>query len=133
MRISLLLNRYISALVDGDPGFALEDAHLVAAMNFGTQINGSWRNGIGAEGSRRAKELIIRFFLDRALVSQTVTRQGISLPPSLPSSVENVQRLVATNGYQVVFGSEPDISIVNPTGVREVAIEEGGARPRWCS
>ncbi|MDZ7261415.1 MAG: XcyI family restriction endonuclease [candidate division KSB1 bacterium] len=118
------LNNYISVLIDSDSNFSLEDALLVGVMNFGTQINGSWRNEIGVEGSRRIKELLLRYFEDHAIISDIRLKDGRSIQQlPLPFSVDTIQAFSVINGYQVVFGSEPDISIINPQNTLEVAIE----------
>lgn len=122
-RLAKILNSYISSLVDGDPDFKVEDARAVGMMNYGTQLNGSWRNEIGNEGSRRVKELLLKYFLGLSLVSHVSSKKGpVSLPTVIPP-LDEVQGFVATNGYSMMFGSEPDISIVNPKGVLEGAIE----------
>ncbi|MFQ5842778.1 MAG: XcyI family restriction endonuclease, partial [Thermodesulfobacteriota bacterium] len=118
-RLAKILNNYISSLVDGDPDFTIEGARAVGMMNYGAQLNGSWRNEIGNEGSRRVKELTLKHFLESNLVSKVNTREEPVSPPAAPPPLDDVQGFVATNGYSVVFGSEPDISIISPAGILE--------------
>lgn len=123
-RLSEVLNTYISSLIDETPTFSIDDALLVAQMNLGAQVNGSWRNEIGAEGSRRVKELVLTYFLGRGLVNLIMAKDGSRVTPSPPPPLaDEIQGFVAMNGYQVIFGSEPDVSIINPQGVLEAAIE----------
>lgn len=117
------LNSYASVLVDSTPGFSLEDARLAAMMNFGTQINGSWRNEIGAEGSRRVKELLVRYFLDSKKVTKLLGKSGTELPfPPLPE-IDCVTGLVTTNAHTLAFASEPDVSLIDSSGTLEAVIE----------
>lgn len=124
MQISKVINSLISSIIDGDPNFSLEEIRLAAQANLGTQINGSWRNEIGNEGSRRIHALILKHFLDKAQISEIILKDDtIASPARVPASIEDIGGLKLVNGYKVLFGSEPDISIRNPQGVLEGAIE----------
>lgn len=93
-------------------------------MNFGTQVNGSWRNEIGKEGTRRVKELILTFFIEEKLVKEITVRDETILPPvRIAPPIENVQAFTVKNDYRIAFASEPDISIVSPSGSLEGAVE----------
>ncbi len=123
-QISKVINNLVSSLIDSDPNFSLEEIRLAAQANLGTQINGSWRNEIGNEGSRRIDALILRHFLDKAQISEVILKDGtIASPAKVPISVDDVKGFKLINEYKVLFGSEPDISIRNPQGVLEGAIE----------
>lgn len=123
-RLCQILNTYISSLIDETPTFSIDDAFLVAQMNLGAQVNGSWRNEIGAEGSRRVKDLMLMYFLGRGLLNLNIAKDGSRATPSpRPPFADEIQGFVVRNGYEVIFGSEPDISIINPQGVLEAAIE----------
>lgn len=122
--LAKVFNSYISSIVDSDPSFSVEGARLAALMNFGTQVNGSWRNEIGTEGGRRTKELILRHFMDTSSVKQVTAKNGTAISPktTLPP-IDEIQGFVATNGYKVIFASEPDISIISPEDRLEGAVE----------
>jgi len=121
--LARLFNRYISAFIDGDPKFSIKDVHLVGMMNFGSQINGSWRNEIGIEGSRRVKELLLKYLLDHRLISEAQSKDGSVLSLKRPLLADDVLGFTVTNNYKVIFGSEPDISIISPKGILDAAIE----------
>jgi len=124
VQISKVINSFISSIIDGDPDFSLEEIRLAAQANLGTQINGSWRNEIGTEGSRRVHALVLKHFLDKDRISEIILKDGTIVSPArVPASIENIGGLKLVNGYKVLFGSEPDISIRNPQGVLEGAIE----------
>lgn len=79
--LAKVLNAYICSIIDSDPHFSMESILSTGLMNFGTQVNGSWRNEIGNEGSRRAKELLLTHFVDADLVKQIIIKDGTTLPP----------------------------------------------------
>jgi len=123
-QISKVINNLISSLIDSDPNFSVEEIRLAAQANLGTQINGSWRNEIGNEGSRRVHAIILKHFLDKTQILEIILKDGTIAPPArIPASVDDVAGLKLVNGYKVLFGTEPDISIRNPQGVLEGAIE----------
>lgn len=124
LQISKVINSLICSIIDSDPNFSLEEIRLAAQANLGTQINGSWRNEIGNEGSRRIDALILRHFLDRAQISELILKDGtIASPAKVPASLDDVRGFKLINEYKVLFGSEPDISIRNSQDVLEGAIE----------
>lgn len=122
-RIITTINSYISALIDSDPDFNLEDTRLLGMLNYGTQINGSWRNEIGIEGDRRVKELLLKYFIQEKKVKTITEKSGREKPATLPPEVDEIQSLTTTNDYKIIFGSEPDVSIRNPQGKLEASIE----------
>lgn len=122
--LSKVLNGYISALVDSDPAFSVRGALFAAMMNFGAQTNGSWRNEIGLEGSRRVNEVVLGHFLSAGLIASISRRDGKQMPVSRAGgALESIQALELTNGYTVLFGTEPDISILDASGMLEAAVE----------
>lgn len=118
------LNAYICSIIDSDPHFSMESILSTGLMNFGTQVNGSWRNEIGSEGSRRVKELLFTHFVDADLVKQIIIKDGTNLPPtaSFPP-IDEIQGFITKNDHKVTFASEPDISILSPADSLEAAIE----------
>ena len=124
MQILRVVNSLISSLIDSDPSFSLEEIRLAAQANLGTQINGSWRNEIGNEGSQRIYALLLRYFLDSSQIPEILLKDSTTTSPAkIPKSIDDVRGFTLINGYKVIFGSEPDISIQNPQGVLEGAIE----------
>lgn len=122
--LAKILNAYICSIIDSDPHFALEGILSTGLMNFGTQVNGSWRNEIGNEGSRRIKELILTHFIDADLIKQIVTKDGaVLLPTASFPPIDEIQGFSTKNDYKVTFASEPDISILSPKDNLETAIE----------
>lgn len=129
VKLAQVFNGLISLLIESDPRWSLEKAQIAALLNLGTQINGSWRNEIGAEGSRRVKELLVSHFAEAGLVQAAVRTDGSQVDPgSLTGAVEappieTIRSFTTQNGYIFAFGSEPDISIRNANGVLVCTIE----------
>jgi len=125
LKLTVLFNQQICSLVEQNPHLTLEDFLSLSAMNFGAQVNGSWRNEIGKEGSRKVKELLLSFFSQKKLVKEIGLSNGKKLQPKDFSgiAIEEIKTIKLKNGYQLIFASEPDISIVNPDGILEGAVE----------
>ena len=128
-KLAQVFNGLISLLVESDPKWSLEQNRIAALLNLGTQVNGSWRNEIGVEGSRRVKELLVSHFVQRRLVKEALRIDGsrIELAELVGESgappIEAIRSFKTTTGYAFTFGSEPDISIRNVDGVLISTIE----------
>jgi hypothetical protein len=106
------VNGFISAvLVDSYQEEQLTADHLfaVAAMNFGAQVNGSWRNEVGAEGTRQVRQLLLGYL------------RSWGAKPAKQKT--DAREWVLFNGYRVVFASEPDIAVYDPSGALQGAVE----------
>jgi len=97
-----------------------------------------WRNAIGAEGTYRVKELLVSSFIQLGAVNVFVTHGGVRVPSDQgPPPVSDLRAVITASDYQVIFGSEPDISIRDPQGILHATIEvkygldEAGALERY--
>lgn len=117
------INRHLSSLIESDPSFSLDDAKLLGMMNYGTQINGSWRNEIGIEGGRRVKEFIQNYFLNENKIKEIHLKDGSIRSAEYQTEIDNINGFEMLNGYRIIFSSEPDVSILNPSDKLEAAIE----------
>jgi hypothetical protein len=129
IKLAQVFNGLISLLIESDPKWTLEKNHFAALLNLGTQINGSWRNEIGTEGSRRVKELLVSHFVQAGHIASAfrtngsnveveILAGGIESPP-----IETIRVLKTTKGYTFTFGSEPDISIRDANGILICTVE----------
>lgn len=114
--IAKAVNSLISLLIDSDPNWTLEGARTAALLNLGSQVNGSWRNEIGNEGSRRVKELVVAFVLQHGLAGRIFLDDGSQISPDEVADEQRVRSVQLTNNYTVSFGSEPDIAIRDSRG-----------------
>jgi len=121
--LARLFNQQISSLLEQNPRLSLTDLHFLSAMNFGAQVNGSWRNEIGKEGNRRVKELLLDFFKEKIKDIELIDGKKIALEENAMLSIDEIRKIKLENGYQLIFASEPDISILDPSGKLEGAIE----------
>lgn len=117
------INRHLSSLIESDPSFSLDDAKLLGMMNYGTQINGSWRNEIGIEGGRRVKEFIQNYFLKDKKIKEIHLKDGSIRSAGYQTEIDNINGFDMVNRYKIIFGSEPDVSILNPSDKLEAAVE----------
>jgi hypothetical protein len=121
--LAKVLNSYISEIVDSDSKFCITNAHLMIAMSFGAQMNGSWRNAVGEEGVIRIMQILVGFLRDKKLIQTVTYKEGVVLSQDKPIDVEQVQEIKLTNNYTLTFSSEPDVSLRDPSGILVAVIE----------
>lgn len=117
-----VVNTFNCQLALDDPDWNCEEARCAALLNLGSQINGSWRDQIGIEGTRRVKRLVLALLRERAAIAQ-IRGAGGRVVPAEEATGENVREILLTNGYRVVFGSEPDIGVYDDKDVPMVTVE----------
>lgn len=116
------VNAILSQIIRSDPAWNLEEARIAALLNLGSQVNGSWRNAVGIEGTRRARDLVLALLRERSAIAEIRGTSGRSIPIEQATG-ESVRELRLTNGYLVVFGSEPDIGVYDPEGKPILTVE----------
>lgn len=128
-KLSQVFNGLVSLLIESDPKWSLEQNRIAALLNLGTQVNGSWRNEIGSEGSRRVKELLISHFSQAGLIADAFRTDGSQIKvadlvgaPEAPP-IEVIRSFRTSAGYTFTFGSEPDISIRGADGTLLSTVE----------
>jgi len=128
-KLARVFNGLISLLIESDQKWSLEQNRIAALLNLGTQVNGSWRNEIGAEGSRKVKELLISHFVRAGLASDATRTDGSRIQiaelagvPEAPP-IEVIRSFKTPAGYMLTFASEPDVSIRSADGVLVSTIE----------
>ena len=137
LKISLTVNGLISTLIDSDPDWQLEKARTAAILNLGSQINGSWRNEIGNEGGRRVKQILVAFALQNEIVDHLTLNGGAVLQPDETLDPQSVREISLTNGFDIAFSSEPDVSVRddrnNLVGTIEIkyGLDSAGALERY--
>ena len=110
--VAKAVNEILSLLIESDPDWKLECARTAAIMNYGTQVNGSWRNAIGEEGANRVKDLLVSHLVGSNVVREVAISNGARVAMSTsPPAVSDMRALILKTGYVVAFGSEPDVSI----------------------
>lgn len=95
----------------------------------GTNIDGSWRNSIGAEGERVIRSIILKEVLAHKEVSSITDRQnkttaiGDLQVNRVIDEIDVIKTVNLINGYSILFSSEPDISMFNDEGAIVGVIE----------
>lgn len=88
----------------------------------GTNIDGAWRNSIGAEGERVIRSLMFKELHRQKEVSSVQYRTGeiedntVYKEDDVLKNFESVKALNLKNGYSVLFASEPDITMYDAAG-----------------
>jgi hypothetical protein len=107
------VNGIISTIIESDPEWTLEDAELAAILNMGSQINGSWRNAIGLEGSRQIRALLTSLLTEEDVVEAIQLANGtlVTPPVDVAEAASTVRTLKISDGSLITFAPEPDVSI----------------------
>ncbi|MBM4466365.1 MAG: XcyI family restriction endonuclease [Chloroflexi bacterium] len=129
-----LFNTHVSTIIESTLTFSQRDLDALLFASAGAQINGSWLNAIGSEAEMVVKRLLSSFLVKRGLVVGLLDKKGHSLTLD---EVEDLIRILADiramrlcNGTSMVFGAEPDIALLAPTGQTIAVIEvKGGKDP----
>ncbi len=85
----------------------------------GTTIDGSWRNKIGSEGERIVRTLFLKELLSNGEISKVTLRKGSEVQADkltakwLDDNTSMLHSALTTNGAVVLFGSEPDITLLD--------------------
>ncbi|MCC6542781.1 MAG: XcyI family restriction endonuclease [Flavobacteriales bacterium] len=128
LRIAMAVNRNLN-LIYHAIGATEEHRKGLLFATAGASIDGSWRNAIGSEGERIVKSILLRFLLTRQELSAVVTRSGEVLDVKgsndewVEERTQDLQTAICTNGGQLKFGSEPDLTCIRPDGSTSAGIE----------
>jgi len=110
-----VINTIISDAVMAMKGFRLELARSLIFAEMGTEIQGAWVNVIGKGAARNVEGIILQYLEENGFLSEQLEDHP------------DKKKFLLKNGWEMVFGSEPDISIRDKKGVLRVAIEIKGS------
>ena len=88
----------------------------------GTNIDGSWRNQIGAEGERVIRSIIFKELLSHNEVLSISERSGQIYninecnTQSYINNIDSVRTITLINGFSILFASEPDVTMYDTEG-----------------
>lgn len=132
--LARLFNEFISDLIK--EGATLENLRIAAYANYGSEVNGSWRNALGVRAFQEVKRLLVEYLRDKGLLNlQILTPEwqrliSSELPPASDKRWALLQSLRCTNNYAIEFGNEPDVAIKDPEGICLGVVEiKGGLDP----
>ena len=125
-----VLNQITSAIIESDAEYSVADAILLLHTTVGISIDGSWRNAIGVQAAKQVKRMIVEHFANKGEIIAFLAKDGQELSKPVPTDIDKIGGFVLTNGYTVLFGSEPDARTVSPAGKVTGVIEiKGGLDP----
>ena len=118
-RLANAINENLTAIYS----VALPEAEKLKGIMYataGTTIDGSWRNQIGSEGERVVRTLFLKELLSHSEITKVTLRTGGEVVASdlddkwLDDHTAELQSIMTINGAVILFGSEPDITLVSP-------------------
>lgn len=95
----------------------------------GTTLDGSWRNKIGSEGERVIRTLFLKVLLSHGELKGIKMKGGaiqdgaLVTDQWLDENTPDISSAMVKNGSVVVFGSEPDITLVGPNSKVVAGVE----------
>lgn len=121
-KLTKVINEVISVVVS--VASELNEKKLEGMMyaTAGTNIDGSWRNQIGAEGERVIRTIILNGLLHYNEVTSFIDKANNTVEIYSPEAkafindIDLVKTINLTNGYSVYFSSEPDVTMYDPEG-----------------
>jgi len=136
------INEVVSLVISLSDDINENELHGMMYATAGTYIEGSWCNSIGTEGERVIRLIILRELLLQKDVSSVTDKQNKTKPITVLSTsdildnIDDIRVLNIINGYSILFGSEPDITLINDSsaivGVIEIkaGLDPAGALER---
>lgn len=121
-KLTKAINEVLSAIVSVASGLNEKRLEGMMYATAGTNIDGSWRNQIGAEGERVIRTIIMKGLLHYNEVTSFIDKANNTVEISsseakkFTEDVDLVKTINLSNGYSVYFSSEPDVTMYNPEG-----------------
>ncbi len=106
------LNKIISTLVEQEVNLNLRELDLWRGMTAGSQAQGSWQNAKGLQYEVIVRQILISYVQESGLVAN-----------------QSSQRLDLRDGRSILFGSDPDIRLVQGQRVLSAVEIKGGIDP----
>lgn len=124
-----IINEILSLVVSLATDLDKNEIQGMMYATAGTNVDGSWRNSIGAEGERVIRSIILKEVLTHDEVSSIIDRQNKTTAiadlekSKILDNIDTIKTVNLTNGYSILFSSEPDISMYNDAGETVGVIE----------
>lgn len=121
-KLTKAINEVLSVVVTVASGLNEKRLEGMMYATAGTNIDGSWRNQIGAEGERVIRTIILNGLLHYNEVTSFIDKANNTVEISsteakkFTEDIDLVKTINLTNGYSVYFSSEPDVTMYNPEG-----------------
>jgi hypothetical protein len=113
------LNEFISSVLSINGWYKDECLKAMVYSTAGTTIDGSWRNKIGDEGERVVKEILVKALLKNNEVTYFIMKNDERIEFTdfeQLDKIDELRSIFLKNSYSIVFRSEPDGTILSPSG-----------------
>lgn len=129
-----LFNAHISTIIDSTLVFSEKDLDALLYASAGSQIDGSWRNAIGAEAEMVVRQMIISALAREGYIVAYLDKDN---RPVRDVSAQDVLEhpgdyhgVLLSNRTSILFGTEPDMTFRRADGRVLGALEvKGGKDP----
>lgn len=121
-KLSKAINEVISLIITLSSGINEQQIQGMMYATAGSNIEGSWRNQIGAEGERVIRSIIFKELYNLNEISHITKRDSKVFSISecdidaIINDIDIIKDINLINGYSILFSSEPDITIFDNTG-----------------
>lgn len=116
------INEVLSLVVTLSSGLSKNEIQGMMYATAGTNIDGSWRNQIGAEGERVIRSIILKELHRNEEVTSIKDKANAIIPieecniNDLLNDMDRVKAINLKNGYYIMFSSEPDVTMYDSEG-----------------
>ena len=121
-KLTKAINEVLSVVVTVASGLNEKRLEGMMYATAGTNIDGSWRNQIGAEGERVIRTITLNGLLHYNEVTSFIDKANNTVEinsadaKKFTEDIDLVKTINLSNGYSVYFSSEPDVTMYNPEG-----------------
>lgn len=122
LKLTKAINEVISVVISIATGLNENKLEGMMYATAGTNIDGSWRNQIGAEGERVIRTIILNGLLNYKEVTSFIDKGNNTIEINTEEAkkfiqdVDLVKTINLSNGYSIYFSSEPDVTMLSPEG-----------------
>jgi hypothetical protein len=134
LELCQLFNTHISTIIDSTLVFSERDLDALLYASAGSQIDGSWRNAIGAEAEMVVKRLIISALAKEGHIVAHLDKDNRPIR-DVPAQyvlehLSDYNGVLLSNRTSLLFGAEPDMTFRRQDGRVLGALEvKGGKDP----
>ncbi len=134
MALVTVLNAHMSLLIETSVyTLTVNDVTGLLFASTGAQIDGSWRNAVGAEAEKVVQRLLIKEGITRKIIAGFLfkKRSNVEIMSSAPQDeqlgqIDRYRGMILTNQTSIIFSQDPDISLLDADGKRVGVIEVKG-------
>ncbi len=120
VKLTRTINEIVSLVVQLAVNINEREIEGMMFATAGTNIDGAWRNQIGAEGERVIRKIILDGLLANKEVTSLTNKNNdtveIGKAKGLIDDVDRIKTINLVNGYTVYFSSEPDVTMFDNEG-----------------